>query len=73
MAKRTSVKEVYEDAREALRMCPTMEFEEWAPAWMVNDETGELLKDKDLEYDLRVIWERAKLGGKSMDEILEDE
>ena len=72
MAKRTSVKEVYEDAREALMLCPDMTFEEWAPAWML-DENGNYCEDKDLEYSLKVIWERAKLGFKSMDEILEDE
>ena len=51
--------EVINDAREALSMDRYMEFEEWYPAWMV-DENGELMEDPARVKSLRTIFDGMK-------------
>ena len=50
---------VIEDAKEALRFDRHIEFKEWYPAWMV-DENGELMKDPKRVQSLRMIFDRVK-------------
>lgn len=56
---KTSVIEVINDAREALSMDSHIEFEEWCPSWMV-DENGELMENQERLKTLRMIFDRVK-------------
>jgi hypothetical protein len=51
--------EVINDAREALTMDRTLEFEEWFPAWMV-DDNGQLTNDEPRMKSLRMIFDGIK-------------
>lgn len=53
------VTEVVNDAKEALTFDRYMDFEEWYPAWMVN-ENGELIEDNDRLENLRLIFNEVK-------------
>ena len=55
------VEEIYNDALEALQMSDGMlTFDEWAPAFML-DENGEyVVNDGEKASSLLVIWNRAK-------------
>lgn len=54
---------IINDAREALLMDRFMSFEEWYPAWMVN-ENGELINNQARLKSLRMIFDGVmeKLG-----------
>lgn len=56
---KTLVMDVVNDAIEALNMDIQMEFEEWYPAWMV-DENGELMEDPARLKSLRMIFDGVR-------------
>lgn len=54
-----NIKEVINDAQEALSMDRYMDFEEWYPAWMI-DENGQMINNPTMLKNLKSIFENAQ-------------
>ena len=51
---------ILRDAQEELSMCPTLNFEDWAPAWMVEKDDN-YKDDEELKGKLKVIFDKARM------------
>ena len=54
-----NIKEIINDAKEALRFDRYMEFEEWYPAWMI-DENGQMINNPARLKNLQSIFENVQ-------------
>ena len=53
-------KEVYNDAVEAIAMSGgIIDFEDWVPGWMINENGDGLIEDEELKCKLKTIWDKA--------------